>query len=120
MTRNSRAGQLTIERLTHDCLDVRFLRREGFFADGGVTVGATLKWPSIARMRIARYRLILDLRGHMSPNKFASHGRECISAANGPGCIARTARAALQGFTRGWEATSAALALVIHPTRPSG
>jgi hypothetical protein len=69
VTRNSRAGQLTIERLTHDCLDVRFLRREGFFADGGVTVGATLKWPSIARMRIARYRLILDLRGHTVPQQ---------------------------------------------------
>jgi hypothetical protein len=64
VTSNRRTDQLTIEKLTHDCLDVRFLRREGFFGDGWVTVGATLKWPRIAQMRIARYRLILDLRGH--------------------------------------------------------
>jgi hypothetical protein len=67
VTQNRRAGQLTIERLTHDCLDVRFLRRKGFFYDGWVTVGATLKWPRVARMRIARYLLILDLRGHTVP-----------------------------------------------------
>ena len=67
VTRNPQSDQFTIEKLAHDCLDVRFLRREGFFADGGVTIGATLKWPSIARMRIARYLLTLDLRGRTVP-----------------------------------------------------
>jgi hypothetical protein len=52
VTRHRKARQVTIEKLTHDCLDVRFLRRKGFFADGGVTVGATLKWPSIARNQV--------------------------------------------------------------------
>jgi hypothetical protein len=55
MTRNRRTGQLTIEKLAHDCLDVRFLRRKGFFADSGITIGPSLKWPPIARMRVARY-----------------------------------------------------------------
>ena len=69
VTQNRRAGQVTIERLTHECLDVRFLRRKGFFYDGWVTVGATLKWPRVARMRIARYRLILDLRDRIVPQQ---------------------------------------------------
>ena len=68
VTRNRRTDCFTVEKLAHDCLDVRFLRRKGFFADGWVTIGATLKWPHIARMRIARYLLILDLRGHNVPH----------------------------------------------------
>ena len=43
----------------------------------------------------------------------------CILAANVPGCIARIARPALQSFTPGWEATSAAHASAIRPTRAS-
>ena len=67
MTRNRRADRLTVEKLFHECLDVRFLRKKGFFDDGGVTVGATFKWPHIARMRIARYLLTLDVRGRSVP-----------------------------------------------------
>jgi hypothetical protein len=67
VTRNRRAGGLTVEKLFHDCLDVRFLRRKGFFDDGWVTLGPSLKWPHIARMRLARYLLTLDLRGHSVP-----------------------------------------------------
>ena len=67
MTRNRRADRLTVEKLFHECLDVRFLRKKGFFDDGGVTVGATFKWPHLARMRIARYLLTLDVRGRSVP-----------------------------------------------------
>jgi len=67
VTRNRTSTRFTIERLAHDCLDVRFLRRKSFFDGGWVTLGASLKWPRIARMRIARYRLILDLRGQSTP-----------------------------------------------------
>jgi hypothetical protein len=67
VTRNRTSDRFTIEKLACDCLDVRFLRRKGFFGEGWVTIGASLKWPRIVRMRIARYRLILDLRGHSTP-----------------------------------------------------
>jgi hypothetical protein len=67
VTRNPTSDRFTIEKLASDCLDVRFLRRKGFFGEGWVTIGASLKWPRIVRMRIARYRLILDLRGHSTP-----------------------------------------------------
>ena len=55
VTRNRRTDRFTVEKLAQDCLDVRFLRRMGFFADGWITIGATLKWPRIARMRNGRY-----------------------------------------------------------------
>jgi hypothetical protein len=48
---------------------VRFLRRKGFFDDGLATLGPSLKWPAIALMRIARYSLTLDLRGHSVPQR---------------------------------------------------
>ena len=67
VTRNLPADRLTVEKLFHDCLDVRFLRRKGFFDDGLVTLGPNLKWPHIAHMRVARYLLTLDLRGHRVP-----------------------------------------------------
>jgi hypothetical protein len=34
-----------------------------------VTLGPSLKWPAIALMRVARYLLTLDLRGHSVPQK---------------------------------------------------
>ena len=67
MTRNRRGNRLPIERWTRDCLDVRFLKREGFLDGSWVAIGPSLRWPRIARMRIARYLLILDLRGHSVP-----------------------------------------------------
>ena len=67
MTCNRRVNRLTIERWTRDCLDVRFLKRTGILDGSWVTIGPSLRWPRIARMRIARYLLILDLRGHGVP-----------------------------------------------------
>jgi hypothetical protein len=64
VTRNMLADQLTVEKLFHDCLDVRFLRRKGFFDCGSATLGPSLKWP-VPLMRIARYLLILKSQGTM-------------------------------------------------------
>jgi hypothetical protein len=67
ITRNRRANQLTIEKWTRDCLDVGFLKREGLLDGSWVTIGGTLKWPRIARLRIARYLIVLDIRGRSVP-----------------------------------------------------
>lgn len=67
MARDRRVNRLTIESWTRDCLDVRFLKRKGFLDGSWVTVGPSLRWPHIARMRIARYLITLDLRGHSFP-----------------------------------------------------
>jgi Transposase domain (DUF772) len=69
VTRNGRADRLTIEKLAHDCLDVRFLNRKGYLDGSWVTIGATLMWPRIARLRIARYLIILDIRDRSVPQQ---------------------------------------------------
>ena len=119
MTRNRRGNQLPIERWTRDCLDVRFLKREGFLDSSWVAIGPSLRWPRIARMRIARYLLILDLQGHSVPHIFAPHGLGFTSEVTGLGCIARTARGVWRNSTGAWPATSAAHASAIRHTRPS-
>ena len=60
VTRNSRDAQFTIERLAHDCLDIRELRRRGFLTDRRVEIGPSIRWPKIARMTIERYRMQLN------------------------------------------------------------
>ena len=67
MTRNHQADRLTIEKWTRDCLDVRFLRQRKFLDDDWVTIEGTFKWPRIARLRIARYLVVLDIRGRSNP-----------------------------------------------------
>jgi hypothetical protein len=54
---------MTIESLAAHCLDVRDFRRMGIFGIDWVTIGPTLRWPRIAEMRVARYAMLLDLRG---------------------------------------------------------
>ena len=62
MTRNRRDAQFTIERLAHDCLDIRELRRRGFLTDRRVEIGPSIRWSKIARMTIERYRIQLNFR----------------------------------------------------------
>ena len=50
MTRNRRANRLTVEKLTHDCLDLRELKREAFSLNAGSS--PSIRWPKIARMTI--------------------------------------------------------------------
>jgi hypothetical protein len=65
---------VTPQRLCPQCSGLLPRRRfacgctaRGGAGKGWVTLGASLKWPHIVRMRSARYRLILDLRGHSTP-----------------------------------------------------
>ena len=44
-----RANRLTIEKLAHDRLDVRELRRRGFPTERGVEIGSSIRWPKIAQ-----------------------------------------------------------------------
>jgi hypothetical protein len=60
VTRNSRDAQFTIERLAHDCLDIREVRRKGFLTDRRVEIGPSIRWPKIARVTIERYRIQLN------------------------------------------------------------
>ena len=60
MTRNNQTDRFTIEKLTHDCLDIRELRRRDFLTDRRVEIGASIRWPKIARMTIEQYRIQLN------------------------------------------------------------
>jgi hypothetical protein len=69
MTHKVRRKRMTIERLAADCLDVRDLRRRGIFGGGWMTIGPTLRWPRIVEMRVARYAMLLNLRGVSAPQR---------------------------------------------------
>ena len=60
MTRNNQTDRFTIEKLARDCLDIRELRRRDFLNDRRVEIGASIRWPKIARMTIERYRIQLN------------------------------------------------------------
>jgi hypothetical protein len=60
---------MTIESLAAHCLDVRDLRRKDLFGVDWITIGPTLRWPRIAEMRVARYAMLLDLRGVSTPQR---------------------------------------------------
>ena len=63
MTRN----RLTVEELAKDTLDVRELNRAGLLTDDWITLRPSLRWPRIATMRLARYRILLELRNQSVP-----------------------------------------------------
>jgi hypothetical protein len=69
VTLNARPRGMTIESLAARCLDVRDLRSRGIFDAGWVTIGPTLRWPRIVEMRVARYAMLLDLRGVSAPQR---------------------------------------------------
>jgi hypothetical protein len=63
VTRHEKSSAFTIEKLASDCLDVRELRRKGLLGGDWVTFRPMLRWPMIAQLRVARYAILLELRG---------------------------------------------------------
>ncbi len=59
--------RLTVERLGRDALDVGELNRAGLLAGDWVTLRPSLRWPRIATMRLARYRILLELHNQSVP-----------------------------------------------------
>jgi hypothetical protein len=69
VTRLNKSPAFTVEKLAHDCLDVRELRRKGLFSGDWVSFRPMLRWPAIALVRVVRYAILLDLRGHTLPQR---------------------------------------------------
>jgi hypothetical protein len=64
MTRN----RLTVERLGRDSLDVGELNRAGLLAGTEITLQwPSLRWPGVVTMRLARYRVLIELRNRTAP-----------------------------------------------------
>ena len=73
MTRN----RLTVEELAKDTLDVRELNRAGLLAGGWITLRPSLRWPGIATMSLARYRILLELRNQSVPQNVQVSWTRC-------------------------------------------
>ena len=63
---SAKAKPLTIENFACDCLDVRELRRKGFFEGGRVTIGPSFRFRQITRMELARFTVRLHFNGRAS------------------------------------------------------
>ncbi len=73
MTRNC----LTVEKLASDVIDVREIHRAGLLADGWITLQPSLRWPSIVKMRAARYRVLIELRYQSAPQSIRVSWTRC-------------------------------------------
>jgi hypothetical protein len=69
VTRNEKPKATTIEKLTFDCLDVPDLQKRGLFTDDWLIFRPMLGWPGIKQMRVAKFVIYLDLRGHTEPQR---------------------------------------------------
>ena len=58
---------LTVEKLANDTIDVRELHRAGLLVGEWATLRPSFRWPSIATMRVARYRVLVELRNQSAP-----------------------------------------------------
>ena len=73
-----RRPRMTVEKLAADCLDARELQRAGIFRDYWVTLTAIpLRWPSIVRMRVARYLMLLELENQILPQQIRVSWTRC-------------------------------------------
>jgi hypothetical protein len=77
VTRNKRPNRLTIEKFASDSLDVRELRRRRILGDEWVKIGPSLRWLRIACMRVARYRIIIQLWKQATPQNIPVSWTKC-------------------------------------------
>jgi hypothetical protein len=76
--RNRRRGRLTVEKLAVDCLDARELKRSSVFRDGWVTLPmVSLRWPGVAKMRVARYLIQLEFEDLAVPQQIRVSWTRC-------------------------------------------
>ena len=68
---------LTVEKLANDTIDVRELYRAELLAGDWVTLRPSLRWPSIATMRVARYRILVELRNQSVPQSIRISWTRC-------------------------------------------
>jgi hypothetical protein len=72
-----RRRRVTVEKLAVDCLDVRELKRLNIFRDHWVTYSPSFRWPKISKMRVARYRIILELEDRTVPQNIRVSWTTC-------------------------------------------
>ena len=68
---------LTVEKLANDTIDVRELHRAELLAGDWVTLRPSLRWPRIATMHVARYRILVELRNQSVPQSIRVSWTRC-------------------------------------------
>jgi len=68
---------MTIERLGQDAVDVRELQRAGLLTDQWLALQLPFRWPRIARMRLSRYRIVLELRNQLTEQNIRVSWTRC-------------------------------------------
>jgi hypothetical protein len=69
VTRNGLPPRLTVEKLGEDSIDVRELQRFGILDGPWVTLRPLARWPGIAKMRAAKYRVLIELIHQVVPQQ---------------------------------------------------
>ena len=72
-----RRRRITVEEFANECVDVRELRRAGIFRDRWVALEPSLRWPAIEQMRVARYRIQLQLCNQIAPQQIPVSWTPC-------------------------------------------
>jgi hypothetical protein len=73
VTRN----RLTVEKLANDTIDVRELKRAGLLEGPWVTLRPSFRWPGITTMRVARYRVLIELCNQSVPQSIRVSWMRC-------------------------------------------
>jgi hypothetical protein len=74
-----RRHRLTVEKLAadYDYIDVRTLHRRGMLSDSWVTFVPMLRWPSVIKIRAARYLVLVEFRDRVSPQQIRVSWTRC-------------------------------------------
>ena len=73
VTRNT----LTVEKLATEAIDVREIHRAGLLAGAWHTLKPSFRWPSIATMHVARFRIVLELQNQSVPQNIRVEWTPC-------------------------------------------
>jgi hypothetical protein len=77
VTRNNANSRLSVEVLAQDCIAVRDLCKIGALAGGWVEIRAGIRWPTIRRMMVARYRILIELHNQTLPQQIRISWTPC-------------------------------------------
>ena len=68
---------LTVEQLVPGAIDILELNRAGLLTSDWITLQPSLRWPSVMTMRIARFRIVLELQGLSRPQSIQVSWSRC-------------------------------------------
>lgn len=68
---------LTVEQLAEDAIDVLELNRAGLLTGDWVSLSPSVRWPGIAAIRLARFRIVIEYRHRSVPQSIQISWTRC-------------------------------------------